>query len=634
MIRPAIRRRGTTLVEVLVVIVILTVGILAVIQIFPKGFQVLSQTRATSQAAALARSEAERLKNRQDTIPEAILPINFDGTIHFIDPTISPDDMSPLGDAIDGVGRLIRGGTPIGGYARYSGANKFRRILGETSVIPSPRAVTADDSGGLLLLQYGPIDNRPVGSPQPADGLLVTSNPMVRIGETPDDLAPDGAFFRTGLSFGPFDFFSEDLGGAAPAIYVPASATAQEIAINLAVALADGGRRDVRGLIAAVPARTATNQVARIDLAALVVARLGAGTYRIDPASVRPAYRFRPLVNAPFPADDPFLYKTWAGTGALLFSPLASGMLVSGPNGRSPLSATVDYTVADWRNLTAELRVVDSNAPTLRLPLGRLKVGTERGIDGLTNGVIADGGYEAGVYGGTQSSFADNLVVIDTETGGIVNEGSASGQTFVTVNKSSGVVTLRDADPTTPELDGILTRLDGTSVPIDLARRSLRFIYRVKEDWAVAPLKAAARYSPVVGTPGAGQFSLQGTRLFFPRCDAGARVSLGTINFVDSSGVRRQVVGQDAVIGGTGNNATGLPFVDLATFIGGGTLSTTEPPVTEVRGSGMAVRLVRFQAATIFNNDGAANLRRFGTLLQTMQRTRSELTIEPQGVRL
>ena len=52
-------RLGTTLVEVLVVIVVFLVGILAVIQIFPKGYQILLLTRGKSVSQALARDTME-----------------------------------------------------------------------------------------------------------------------------------------------------------------------------------------------------------------------------------------------------------------------------------------------------------------------------------------------------------------------------------------------------------------------------------------------------------------------------------------------------------------------------------------------------------------------------------------------
>jgi len=47
---------GTTLVEVLVVMVVFLVGILAVVQIFPKGYQLLLLTRGKSVGQALARN--------------------------------------------------------------------------------------------------------------------------------------------------------------------------------------------------------------------------------------------------------------------------------------------------------------------------------------------------------------------------------------------------------------------------------------------------------------------------------------------------------------------------------------------------------------------------------------------------
>src|SRR5471030_2274065 len=73
------RTLGTTLIEILVVIVVFLVGILAVIQIFPKGFKLLLLNRSKMTAQALAREYVEMMKSRSDQLPEQIVSAYYDG---------------------------------------------------------------------------------------------------------------------------------------------------------------------------------------------------------------------------------------------------------------------------------------------------------------------------------------------------------------------------------------------------------------------------------------------------------------------------------------------------------------------------------------------------------------------------
>jgi hypothetical protein len=120
---------GTTLVEVLVVIVILLVGILAVVQVFPKGFLLLSLSRKSAQASALAREESERLKTRADLLPEMVLAVNGSS----IDSSVLPSDLGPAGASVGEDGSLYDANNNlVGNWASHSGANRFRLIIGET----------------------------------------------------------------------------------------------------------------------------------------------------------------------------------------------------------------------------------------------------------------------------------------------------------------------------------------------------------------------------------------------------------------------------------------------------------------------------------------------------------------------
>lgn len=626
--------RGTTLVEVLVVIVILTVGILAVIQIFPKGFQVLSQTRAASQAAAIARAEGERLKAMSDKVPEAILPVNVVGGSLVVDSTLSPDDLSPLGDEITTAGVLTRGGEVIGPWGRFSGANKFRRILGESAVLPSPRRVGATDFGSLMLLEYGPVDTAVVDGLDL--GLLVTTSPLNELGDAPTDLAfVEDSIYATGSSFGPFDYFTQGLNGADPSLYVPAGTAEGQVAIRLAVTSVVAGqavRTELRALLATVGGRLAEGQLSKISLAPLVTARLGAGTYLLDPNSLRVAYRYRRLAGTTaFGADDPFTFKLLsAGTGALLFNPVLSGTQISRGTGREPLGATIDYTVADWRNLRADVRVTDAASPTFRLPLGRLVVGGDPGTDGRLNGPLTDAGLEtAAPFGPANSVRADNFVLLDTESGGVVCEvdpARPSDPPTVIVDKSSGLVTFVDVS-TDPGLQGRIAFADGTVRVYDLTNRALRVLYRVRDEWAVAPLKAAATYSQTAVTPGAAQFQLVGNRLIFPRCDAGMRVTIGAVAYIDRNGARRELTGIDALVAGTGPSVGGLPFVDLTDRLDGGALQVDGLPIRDVRGASVVARVVRNSSRFTLGNDAARNIGSYGDFARTWQRSRSEINL-------
>ena len=73
--------RGTSLIEILVVMVVLLVGIMTIIQMFPTGFKVVRAGESKSIATRLAQQELERWKAMTGNIPEAILPIDEAGGV-------------------------------------------------------------------------------------------------------------------------------------------------------------------------------------------------------------------------------------------------------------------------------------------------------------------------------------------------------------------------------------------------------------------------------------------------------------------------------------------------------------------------------------------------------------------------
>src|SRR5687768_3216470 len=206
------RRAGTSLVELLVVIVVFLIGILAVLQIFPGGLRVLSNTRNMAVARQLSRAQIEMLKARADLLGEMVLDVQYavigsTGALNiFIDGTHNQNDLGHPGSGIDSNGNVIQGADTIGRWDLVSASNRTRRVVAEGGRVPAPRQV-GSQFGGLMLLQFAPISFDP--APAYASLLTVYGNDMVR---------RDG---QPGFRRQPWEFFVEDSEEATANIYVP-----------------------------------------------------------------------------------------------------------------------------------------------------------------------------------------------------------------------------------------------------------------------------------------------------------------------------------------------------------------------------------------------------------------------------
>lgn len=173
-------RSGTSMVELLVVIVIFLIGILAVIQIFPRGFQIISNTRSVTVMNNLIRSQMDQIRARPEQLPEEILPTGYlwNGSLVVVnnDPTLNPNHMGPATQRINSNGDLLDGsGNVLGNWAYLSGPNNFRRIMGEGGPIPAPRRV-GTMMGGLMVLQFAPV----LFNPSYQSLFVIYGNDMVR----------------------------------------------------------------------------------------------------------------------------------------------------------------------------------------------------------------------------------------------------------------------------------------------------------------------------------------------------------------------------------------------------------------------------------------------------------------------
>lgn len=575
------RASGTSLVEVLVVIVVFLVGILAIVQIFPKGIRLLVNSKNSSVATALSRAEVERLKGHADQLPEQIIPVKFDGSNVIVDPDVDPNDLGPRADALDVNGHLYLAGNDLGEWAFLSGANRYRRVVGESSVIPAPRIV-GPYYGGVLVLNFGPINYQPlIGA-----NLTVYGNAMRHIPGQPSsaaDVADD-------------TFFLEAPDNANASIQLPSGPTDRYYHVSFSGYVSNSRIDYVDTPSVKVEASSPDIYGHYPRKSVLLSSVVSASLQGVEPGSVQVARQFLRVALTDAWTSDPYTFKVLDDkVGSLLFNPAAFNTRVQRVGGGyEPLVARVNYDVLDWRILREEVRInTNGSYAQFQLAVGGLKTSTQSGPDGLK---------QTGLYlmespsdGSPSDPKADHFVLIDMVTGGVVYEQDASGKTTVTVNKTTGLVTINssssNADPT---LDILVAGKSRITVPME--GRALKVLYMVRNEVATQVLQASSKYALVMSRPSAGQCAI-GTdtdgnltpRLYFPKSDNGRRVSLGRFTYIDTGGYVHEIQGQDFVIGYRTNDPIGLPCVDLTEM---DSTAKAFQGVRDVKGASVAVRVL------------------------------------------
>lgn len=665
--RIRIREVGTTLIEVLVVIVVFLVGILAIAQIFPGGIRILNSARNNSMALALARSSIEHLKSRPDVLPEYILPINMmnTGSVYepFVEVTRLPSENAPTDIGIDNNGIGVDSGRA---WQLVSGPNTFRRIIGETHKITAPRLLSPDPSsatahfGSLITVEFGPIDHMN-GAPVNASQLLVYGRDMYRrfVKDTPGDYQ----------SLKEYEYAIEAINTPDATFVLPAT-IAGTFRMNFTVTVNNGGtvyQKRITGAIGSIAVDPSGYSFVRVDsIAGVLTGSETLVTAEVEGMQVARVYRQLAIADA-FDPNEPFTYKLLNGRiGQLLFNPTLFGRYEerSGAS-RQPYVARLDYDVRDWRILHEDVRVSQS-LPTwtpkvMKLSVPSLKTNSVAGPDGkrppthaqVLSGQDAPNAGMEDVYvvsnndvANANTDVADNMLVIDVETGGQLLE-SYNGQPAIRVDKSNGAVVLLDADnDQTNGLTGAIATLDGSVVLTTLTSRVLRFYYMGRLEWAVQVTRNAAKYSSTIGAPGAGQFYVGGTgalngtatRVYFPRMDTNRKISISKIRYMyDNGGGPTQGTLEGAefqIRNRTGADTIGapMPSIDLRDidpnaigFVQPGGPESTPFSITDVRGISIVVRVFYNSEKFSLDNNPANNLNvAFGNWAKTWNVTAKE----------
>jgi len=544
--RRASRFIGTSLVEVLIVLVVILIGVFAIIQIFPIGFKSLQNSEARLRADRLARNVTESLSADANGLPESITFSYWNaGSLN----TVANEDPDNLG--------LYQNDPANRQY--FSDVNKFRYVTNEPVKIALPSGTGntgfGNGVGSVHFLTFGPIymdttvgdsttapDYTSTSSVALYDSFLkVTSQPLARTAY--DSL--NGA--ATSLTLTDYNANADELsaavtqrGSAANAYLIdygngtngpfimlsptkaqttttPYSFTVQYRYNNAAGAIGSvvaqytyyNGSVSVEYTYTTGAGVTGTNTFSVAWPAAgtqfwvqlpIPPADLSATT---NPNTVLPGSdvvtrRFTRLPSTTaWDTGDPYQYKlvennfgtTNANLGVLAFNPAGANYTATTSTGTQPFTALVSYAVLDWHILHDD-REVDGGG-RVRTTLPNIRVKGEAFTDLTQTGAGRNQTYP-GLFPGDPTS-PDLLVYNLSDPSGkprlLTSVGDYSKHTTTDANADYWI-SRSGRGGTYPSGIVYLNTAPGHVVP----GSKVRILYKAEGDWAVALQKAATAY--------------------------------------------------------------------------------------------------------------------------------------------
>ena len=676
--------RGTSLIEILTVIVVFLVGILAVVQIFPPGLNVLRTTRAQTQAAALAKAEAQRALGQAVQLPEMVVAAAFNGTLVQILPTSDPNELNPPPDnpaagtgLVDVDGNVIVAATNIGHWTKLSGPNRINRVIGEGRPVPQPTNINGE-LAGVMNLMFAPIYHVYNNGSNTTQGnvLTVYGNDLeARAGATDDGIpAPAETNYPTyTFTFVPGSKATNAANTPFPnedqiwigRLYDPVSLSllrhGHRISMSFSYDIGGGNVRNVEaiatvpGVIDAVnnPAYQEFGNYAVISVPRILdtpPATYTSANYRgVESAALRVQRLYRELPRAgAFNPADPYEFKSYnRALGTLLFNPAGAATKVQSSDGVSmALLARADYSVYDWRIIRDEFQVpatttVGSMNPSIKLVLNSIQAKNSNASDNsLFPGIAIPADnfmFTPDVAGGLASQ---DFVLMDMTTGGIIagNTAANAGSAYV-VDKRDGNIRFIDSDTTdafpitgTEWFPG-LTPADPwiQSAPLDLSGRKVKAMYIGRGSYAVQMYKAAASYKIVYpGTsadlaggqcyPGGSNGWGQTNRLYFPLADSGQKVTIGDLR--TDSVVSPITRDRDFKLSGR-ETIAGVTLA-YAEMPGNFNFAPTGYAVRRVAGASLKMRAFWNPQTFSLNGDQAGNFDRIKLWTQTWHKVETE----------
>ncbi len=621
------------MVEVLITMVVLMIGIMVVIQMFPSGFDLLKYARSRTSAMGIAQQNLEDWKQKSSNLPQAIVSIDFNGTI-----VISNDNGvykneypgPPFQTFIDVDGNGVFDAadqTSDGSFIRGNVLNNTY-VMGETTAIPSEsyfETASGTMYGSRYTLAMGPVDTYRDAAGA-AQNFVVTSGYLNRQSSDSNVWPPVLRASDYAINYGGT--------GSAVLVAFPVSGAGHDYYITYSywVSVDEGGgafrldrRTRVDQKISLDPGYD--GRWLNLDFTSIPLAA-GESLVQIDRYSDNCARGFSEIS----PGSDATV--TWSSTnpyefalvdpimGVVAFNPLGHGMYEYTSTGRRPITARISYRLYDPR-IMREDKVIPAPGSAggeivVQLALRQILGAGEPGVIGdgtptdnpdeptfeglMRSKTVNIGGQDVvvpqlGIPPSTTNMLIENsIVIIDTATGLWVPVPAMSRQDYI-----NGVVRLPLVSDLTDYYGNV--RSGGVS----LVGRRLRFLYRADGDWAIINSKSYSTYQRDPMAPGTtidapvayNQYSqvtgdtrdYLGSRLLFSQMYAGQTVAvdytyiLGGVEYKMSGESHRVSTDTIRIPGDLANR--GNSFIDLSLPAG-----ATVSRVYAVVGISLRVRVV------------------------------------------
>ncbi len=525
--------------EILVVMVVLLVGIMTVVQMFPTGFRVVRAAESQTIATRLAQQELERWKSMSANLPTGILPVD------------------------DETGNIAIGQLPgppwtglavvNGAYVRGSALNT-RQVIGETTTIPVGTYFTSGSGtlfGAKYTLAFSPIDVT-LGSGGLVEGIAVKSGDLRRKigehGEAPPYLRPGEYAVDYTLVDGKFRVaFPPDPGAGNRLYYISYSFWAST-----------GGGVPVLFSVLDQPV-TVSGDKRDWEPVPVTGIQTGYQVTEVDSDSDTCARGFEQWTG-PF-LDNPYQFKLADSImGVIAFNPTGHGKYEYTAQGVRPIQARIDYRIYDPRIIredrTCPQPKQDATGTVLPIPVKMslsfiLNIGDPTDDPDLAD-PDATVDYAGLIPPGGSQELPLPVLVMDLATGLRVDfnpiESTKAGDPGV--DFKNGIVRL-------PATAGLVTYGHQQGNPpvatVPLAGRHLRFYYRADGDWSIQCSKAYASYTRRWDTADVDYRSYMvaagdttsglSNRLLFAKCELGKSVVVD-YTYVTPDGVEHKTAGE------------------------------------------------------------------------------------------
>ena len=592
-------RRGLSLIEILVVIVVLLVGILAVIRLFPAGFLSIRTAQNSTTADRIGESLLESFR-ANESVPDGIYAsvLTQSGTLGF-DPTVNPDDLLGYQNAY---------GTTA--YDRYgSDLNKSRYIYREPAVVSTAIVQGGAVTNPVYVPKFGPLflptTAPPSGTTLNAAEFLTVDSDYWKV--IPGNWQSATMLPSDVLTPGQPNFLVDYSGGkiaVAPEPYV------QYFRITFHVTNTANPESPVTTLNLKIPAQSANGGVntssnynggwfspANTSLAYYTDSPLPTGingSTGPNPWDVGTVKMYRPFRQLDLTAtnvkfdSDPYEFalvnqvniaSTDANVGSLYFNPLAAG--------QNALRCFVSYLAFDWHilhedhTISPDTQANGDASCTINLAItGIRKVGDVLSDQSAYASLMP---FQTGVTPGAKDAMDIMLVDLDTgqqipgfdstavydEDYGTPNGLNTSQTQYLSVSYKNGRVTIND------------------TASFFATHKRIRVYYSGVADWGVALQKASTQYFPTSNVadlttvplatiPNEFYEDATSQYVYFPICDENKSVHFSNVLYQDANGQYHRSDFDDSLsklatpTGGT----TPLPYIDVAAHLGSTTTTT------------------------------------------------------------